>query len=390
MRRKDEMDDTFDLIQKDLEKNIKGVHVSTLSKSDVYNIKEDEWVMTPSYDLNRILSGNIYHGIPTRSLVGIVGPEGSMKSSFMALCMADAQKKGFLPVIIDTERGCSAEFCKRWGIDPERIKIVYAPYVDQVGSVISTLLDVSRKSGRKKFIVGLDSLGGLDTDRYFSQALRDDIKSDQGLLAKSIKAMVKLFLNFCIETNSIGIMTGHYYSRPGLVPMPDAVGGGKSIRYFPSILISVKKHDIKTKDKDVIGNLLTATTIKNRITPPFQQASVSLHYVDGLDPYAGLLDYMIDPVGLIEMEGNTYKIAKTGEKLGTSTARANEGLKNHPELLDELNNWLIINKQYSQVEELKNYYENNESVVDYPSEDDETENKTNGKKKREVVKNGKK
>ena len=39
MRRKDEMDDTFDLIQKDLEKNIKGVHVSTLSKSDVYNIK---------------------------------------------------------------------------------------------------------------------------------------------------------------------------------------------------------------------------------------------------------------------------------------------------------------------------------------------------------------
>lgn len=380
MRRKDEMDDTFDLIQKDLEKNIKGVHVSTLSKSDVYNIKEDEWVMTPSYDLNRILSGNIYHGIPTRSLVGIVGPEGSMKSSFMALCMADAQKKGFLPVIIDTERGCSAEFCKRWGIDPERIKIVYAPYVDQVGSVISTLLDVSRKSGRKKFIVGLDSLGGLDTDRYFSQALKDDIKSDQGLLAKSIKAMVKLFLNFCIETNSIGIMTGHYYSRPGSVPMPDAVGGGKSIRYFPSILISVKKHDIKTKDKDVIGNLLTATTIKNRITPPFQQASVSLHYVDGLDPYAGLLDYMVDPVGLIELEGNTYKIAKTGEKLGASVAKANENLKNYPGLLDELNNWLIINKQYSQVEEIKEMYENVEKVEKDDNFEEEIPKK-NGKRK---------
>lgn len=383
MSKKDEMDDnmnTMEIIQRDLEKNVRGVHVSTLSKSDVYNIKEDEWVMTPSYDLNRILSGNIYHGIPTRSLVGIVGPEGSMKSSFMALCMADAQKKGFLPVIIDTERGCSAEFCKRWGIDPERIKIVYAPYVDQVGSVISTLLDVSRKSGRKKFIVGLDSLGGLDTDRYFSQALKDDIKSDQGLLAKSIKAMVKLFLNFCIETNSIGIMTGHYYSRPGLVPMPDAVGGGKSIRYFPSILISVKKHDIKTKDKDVIGNLLTATTIKNRITPPFQQASVSLHYVDGLDPYAGLLDYMIDPVGLIELEGNTYKIAKTGEKLGTSTTRANEGLKNHPELLDELNSWLIINKQYSQVEEIKEMYENVEKVEKDDNFEEEIPKK-NGKRK---------
>jgi len=386
---KNELDNTFDLIQKDLEKNIKGVHVSTLAQSDIYNIKEDEWVSTPSYDLNRILSGNIYHGIPTRSLVGIVGPEGSMKSSFMALVMADAQKKGFIPVIIDTERGCSAEFCKRWGIDPERIKVVYAPYVDQVGSVISTLLDIARKTGRQKFIVGLDSLGGLDTDRYFNQALKDDIKSDQGLLAKSIRAMVKLFLNFCIETNSIGIMTGHYYSRPGLIPMPDAVGGGKAIRYFPSILISVKKQDIKGKDKkDVIGNLLSATTMKNRITPPFQQASVSLHYVDGLDPYAGLLEYMTEVAGLIDLEGNTYVVKKTGEKLGVGIAKAQEGLKKHPHLLADLNEWLNINKQYSQVEEIMKLYQNSEEAADYSAEEDEEKN--NGKKKKGVTRNGKK
>jgi len=35
--------------------------------------------------------------------IAIIGPEAVGKSSFMALMLADAQKKGYIPVVIDAE-----------------------------------------------------------------------------------------------------------------------------------------------------------------------------------------------------------------------------------------------------------------------------------------------
>ena len=356
--------DPFESIQDVLVNSVKGIHVSTLATSELYNVKDDEWVSTPSYDLNRILSGDLHKGIPTRTLVGIVGPEASMKSSFMAIVMADGQKKGFIPIIIDCERGCDANFCIRWGIDPDKLKIIYAPYVDQVITILAKLLEMARTNGRKKFIIGLDSLGALFPEKLFDDSIKDDVKADQGLLQKSIKSLLKIFMNFVIETNSIGILTGHMYSRPGRIPLPDAVGGGKAFRLFPSILLSVKKEEIKEND-EITGNLLTITSLKNRVTPAFQQANVSIDYIEGLDKHAGLLDYMTDIAGLIKKEGNTYSY--NGEKIGVGYANASKALpKFDKELLPALNKWIQENKKYSQriSSDIKDAYEKAEADVE--------------------------
>jgi recombination protein RecA len=364
----EEKDDFFNTMQKELMKNIKGVHVSTMADSDMFNIKDDDWIATPSLDLNRILSGSLHRGITTRSLVGVVGPEMSMKSSLLALLIADAQKKGFTAVLIDSERGATREFCERWGVDTDKLKIIYAPYIENAAAVLAQLLDLSRKYKKEKFIVGLDSLGALDTDKYFTGALKDDVKSDMGGLARATKALLKLFLNFCIESNSIGLICGHLYARPGLIPMPDQVGGGRAFRLFPNVLISMKKDSMKKGEKEV-GNILTASTLKNRVTPPFQSAKISLDYVDGLDPYAGLFEYMLDEASMIVKDGNTFSIAKTGEKLGVGETNASRKMKEHPELLEELEKWLSVNKRYSQVKELKEAYESECAEAAFPVKD---------------------
>ena len=54
-------------------------------------------------DLNRILSGSLFKSVQVGTHTGLVGPEASGKSSFMALLLADAQKKGYLPVVVDAE-----------------------------------------------------------------------------------------------------------------------------------------------------------------------------------------------------------------------------------------------------------------------------------------------
>ncbi len=269
------MSEVFDNLKKSIEKNVKGAHVSVLADSD---IATGRFILsTPSLDLNRILSGSLNGGIPSRNLVAIVGPEHSFKSSFMVLCMANAQKQGYKPVIIDTEGGITDEFCRRWGLDPTNILYVYTPWIHEVKSVIAQI----RESGEQGYVVGIDSVGGLDRYKSFTDAVKGDPKADQGLLQKEIRSTLKLLLNVCIGQNSLGIACGHYYGSPSSVPMPDQIGGGKAMKLFPSILISLKKQYLKEggeKTGAVIGNRITATTLKNRMYPPFQQATIDIDY----------------------------------------------------------------------------------------------------------------
>ena len=78
------MDDFFKNLQDKIKKNVAGVHASVMSQSEIAGQKFN--VMTPCYDLNRILSGSTRSGIKSRNLMGIIGPEHTMKSSFMVLC----------------------------------------------------------------------------------------------------------------------------------------------------------------------------------------------------------------------------------------------------------------------------------------------------------------
>lgn len=330
----------FDDLKKNIEKNVKGVHVSVLGDSDIATNRF--WLKTPALDLNRILSGSFNKGIQSRNLVGIVGPEHTMKSSFMVLCMAEAQKQGKKCVIIDTEGGISADFCKRWGLDPNDILYTYTPWIHEVKSILAQI----KESGETDFVIGLDSVGGLDRYKSVEDAVKGDPKQDQGLLQKDIRGTLKLFLNICVGQNSIGIVTGHMYGMPATVPMPDQVGGGKAMKLFPSVLISLKKKNLMD-GKEVIGNEITATTIKNRLYPPFQTATVHLDYTNGISKYAGIIDLGIN-AGKIDQKGAWYSYGET--KLGQGALNAEKALKDFPQLIDELDKWLE-NTGYSTVSE---------------------------------------
>jgi len=348
------MNDGLNELRDKIKKNIKGVHSSILSES---NIASDRfWVKTPALDLNRALSGSLKKGIQSRNLVGIVGPEHTMKSSFMVLCLAEAQKNGYKPIIIDTEGGITDDFCRRWGLDPKGILYNYTPWISEVISIMGQIKETQDEG----YVIGLDSVGGLDRLKTYNDALAGAPKADQGLLQKEIRSMLKLFLNICVGQNSIGIACGHMYGSPGMIPMPDQVGGGKAMKLFPSVLISLKKKVIKEGDK-IVGSDITATTLKNRLYPPFQQATIQLDYINGIKPYAGLME-IVDKMGGIEKAGSWYSYK--GERLGQGTAKAESALGEVPGLLDDIEKWLsntgysTVNEQLKEAEELLKEAEN--------------------------------
>ena len=346
------MSDFFKKLQESINKNVKGVHASVMADSDIAT--DRFWVKTPALDLNRILSGSIHKGIQSRNLVGIVGPEHTMKSSFMILCMVEAIKQGMNAVIIDTEGGLNAEFCSRWGLDVDKVFYTYTPFISEIKSVLAQI----RETGEEKLIIGIDSVGGIERLKQFEDAAAGTPKADQGLLQKEIRGMLKLFLNVCIVQNSIGIAAGHLYGKPSLIPMPDQIGGGKAMKLFPSILISLFKKPLREggkKDGDIIGSEIEATTLKNRMYPPFQKATVQIDYTNGVQPNAGILNLAVE-AGIIEQNGSWYSYG--GERLGQGATKATEALTNFDDLFTDIDTWLgdtgysTVSQEIKEAEEL--------------------------------------
>jgi len=334
------MVDFFKNLQKKINENVKGVHASVMSQSEIASKRFS--IMTPCYDLNRILSGSLKHGgIKSRNLMGIIGPEHTMKSSFMILCMVNAQKQGKKPIIIDTEGGCDNDFCLRWGLDTDNLFYVYTPWIDEVMPILAQI----KESEETDLVIGLDSVGGLQRYKAYKDALDGEIKQDQGLLQKDIKSMLKLYLNICISQNSIGIATGHYYGDPNDKYKPEKIGGGNAMKLLPSILVTLRKYSIykeggdkRKNEKDyIIGNKIKASTIKNRGYPPFQTATVMIDYTDGVRPYAGVLDLAIE-ADIVEANGSWYSYK--GERLAQGKLNAMKALEKFPEIIDDIDHWL--------------------------------------------------
>lgn len=322
-------------LKKKIEEKSKGAHVSVLSQSEIATSKE--FLSTPAYDLNRIISGSLYKGFPNKTLTVFVGPEASGKSSFMCLCLAEAQRKGYTPVVIDTEGAWDEEFVKRWGLNPDNMLYIYTPWIDQVSISLAQIIE----AGDKRLAIALDSIGGLEVKKLLSDATGGDVKADQGRLQKDIKRMLKLYVNVCKAQESIGFAAGHYYGSPSQYGAAEEIGGGKYVKLSADIVVSLKKNKkyenpnaatIAAKG-DVLGNEIKAITLKNRYYPPFSECVVDIDFTKGINSMAGIMDIATD-IGVINKAGSWYSMGET--RLGQGIAKVTENISVDDEIREEL------------------------------------------------------
>jgi len=342
---------SLESLKKKLQASVKGTHIEILSDSTIAS--EKEWFPTPSYDLNRILSGSLYKGIPSKSLTLLVAPEASFKSSFMCLCAAEAQKQGYTPVIFDTEGAWTTDFVERWGLDASNILYIYTPWVSKVCTMLGQIIDDEEQE--KLFLI-LDSLGGLEKIKMIEDATSKDkkVKADQGTLQKEIKRMLKMYLNIVKGKDSCGMIAGHFFGNPNSYGGADEIGGGKFAKLAPDIIISQKKVNIYLdpnaayKDKVVVGSEIKAMTLKNRFYPPFQEATININYKDGLDPYAGLINMALS-CGVIQRGGSWFTLPDGNKVQGSSNVT--EYFNENPDIILEHLEKILQKTGYSTMNE---------------------------------------
>lgn len=307
-------------------------YATYLNKSTLSTV--DEWIDTGSYVLNGIISGKFKNGgIPENRVTVMYGESMVGKSLFVQKILANAQKKGKIVVIFDSENAIDPEGAARLGLDTSRVKYVPIFNIEQCrNSYYKFCQGIKEKGLEGKFIVAIDSLGNLESQMEQNRMEKDSSSMDMGTRARAIKSLMRTATQCAALTKTTTIVTNHTYDNPGeLHPtLVKTMPGGKSVVYMPSVSIQLMRKPLREDAKELktnestaalqrnyVGVLIRALTAKNRFIKQYLEGDIYLSFNTGVNKYYGLLELAV-ALGVIEQTGATYNI--DGKKLGYAKA----------------------------------------------------------------------
>lgn len=286
----------------------------------------EDWIDTGSYALNAIISGSMYKGIPSGRITGFAGPSMAGKTLIMNKIMANAQKKGYIPVIWDSEVAVDKKSAEGAGMDTSRVKYYPVETIEDCRNQMCAFLDNVIKADNPdlKFIVAIDSLGNLASSKEIKDAAAGKEAADVGQRAKAIKSMMRILTYKAAKAKVPILFSNHIYEGMEMFPtLVKTQSGGKGPIYLASVLVQLSTRNEKSSENpneesvaiahNISGVTLGALTVKNRFVPSYLKTELYLNFKTGLDKHAGLFE-IAEAFGVIEKPGRT--VLYKGESLG--------------------------------------------------------------------------
>lgn len=285
-----------------------------------------DWIDTGSKALNAIISGSLYKGVPVGRITGFAGPSGAGKTLIINKVLANAQKKGYIAVIWDSEVAVDKQSAINVGMDLKKTKYYPVETIEECRNQISTFLDnvIAADNPELKFIISIDSLGNLASSKEIEDARKGKDAADVGQRAKATKSMMRAITYKAAKAGVPILFSNHIYE--GMEMFPSLIknqAGGKGPIYLASVLVQLATRNEKVSENpdessiaianNVSGVTMSAMTVKNRIVPPFLKTELYLNFKSGLDINTGLFDIAL-ALGVIEQAGKTYQV--NGESVG--------------------------------------------------------------------------
>ena len=277
-----------------------------------------EWISTGSSMLDLAIANRPYGGFPVGRIIEITGLEQSGKSLLVAHALKSTQQKGGLAVYIDTENAFSREFAQAIGVDLTKLLYIQLETVEDVFEASEGIIEKIRKADRNRLVtIAIDSIMGAST----KSEIEADYEKDGYATTKAIvigKAMRKI-TNFVGRERVCMIITNQLRTKLGVsFGDPYTTSGGKAIGFHSSVRIRLKAvQQVKLKDQ-IVGVVVKAQIIKNRVGPPLRTVEYTVYFDSGIDDYGSWLSVLKDHK-IVNQSGAwyTYPVVdpETGELL---------------------------------------------------------------------------
>jgi recombination protein RecA len=112
----------------------------------------------------------------------------------------------------------------------------------------------------------------------------------------------------------IGIMFGN----------PETTTGGRALKFYSSVRLDIRQKDKILKDGQIIGHVRKVKVAKNKMAPPFKEATFDMIYPLGIDKESSIIDAALE-LGVVEKKGSWYSYEDT--QLGQGKEASSEFLR---------------------------------------------------------------
>lgn len=265
-------------------------------------------------------------GVPKGRIVEIYGPESSGKTTLALHILTEAQKKGEAVAFIDAEHAFDPTYAKNIGLDIDNLYISQPDFGEQALEILETLVRSSAFG-----VIVVDSVAALTPRAEIEGEMGD---SHMGLQARLMSQALRKITAISSKAGTTIIFLNQLRMKIGVMfGNPETTTGGNALKFYASIRMDIRQKDKITKDGAVIGHSRKVKVVKNKVAPPFKEATFDMIYPFGIDKESSILDAAIE-TGIVVKSGAWMKYGD--QQLAQGRESTIELLKKDKKLRDKI------------------------------------------------------
>jgi len=267
-------------------------------------------------------------GVPRGRVIEIYGPESSGKTTLALHIISEAQKLGGTAAFIDAEHALDPVYAENLGVVIDNLIISQPDTGEQALEITEALV----RSGALDVVV-VDSVAALVPRAEIDGEMGD---SFMGLQARLMSQALRKLAGAISKSHTVVIFINQIREKIGVMfGNPETTTGGRALKFYASVRMDIRRIESLKQGTEVVGNRTRVKVVKNKVAPPFKQAEFDIMYGVGISREGSALDMAIE-LDIVNKSGAWFSY--NGERLGQGRENVKAMLKDHPDLVKELEN----------------------------------------------------
>ena len=266
-------------------------------------------------------------GVPRGRILEIFGSESSGKTTVALHMIAQVQKRGGTAAFIDAEHAVDPTYSRALGVDLDHLLLSQPNSGEQALEITEQLT----RSGAVDIIV-IDSVAALVPTAEIEGQMGE---SQVGLQARLMSQAMRKLSGAISQSKTIVVFTNQIRSmisgaRYGATT---TTSGGRALKFYASVRLQLWNSGRIEDGTERVGNHINVRVVKNKVAPPFREATFDVIYGKGIVRERDLVNTG-QAVGVVSRSGAWYSYGE--ERLGQGIGNSAQALEEDPSLADRL------------------------------------------------------